>query len=167
MHLRPAVAALTLSCLPLFAMADDASEQTRDELNRHQEEIKNQLADVEYNRRRVVERNIQLAPAEAETFWGIYNNYRGEADKLDTEALALGLDFVRSLQQGTVSEDQALGLQMRVFRLEDRRQQLKETYVERISKEVSPVRALRFLQIETQLDAMALIQTNRSLPLAE
>ncbi|MFV3303726.1 transcriptional regulator [Pseudomonas sp. NY15181] len=167
MHLRPAVATLTLSCLPLFAFADATSEQTRDEMNQHQEEIKNQLADVEYNRRRVVERNIQLAPAEAEAFWGVYNDYRAEADKADTDALALDLDFFRSLQKGTVSEDQARELQRRVFELEDRRQQLKETYVSRIAKEVSPIRALRFLQIENQLDALALIQTTRSLPLAE
>lgn len=81
--------------------------------------------------------------------------------------MALDLDFVRSLQQGAVSEEQARGLQARVFELEDRRQQLKETYVTRIAKEVSPVRALRFLQIEIQLDAMAQIQTSRSLPLAQ
>ncbi|WP_152225860.1 transcriptional regulator [Pseudomonas sp. SCB32] len=167
MHFGPAVAALTFSCLPLFAAAEEASEQARDEMSQHQEEIKNQLADVEYNRRRVMDRNIQLAPAEAEPFWAIYNSYRGEADKVDTDAMALSLDFVRSLQAGTVGEDQAQDLQMRVFQLEDRRQKLKETYVGRISKEVSPVRALRFLQIETQLDALALIQTNRSLPLAE
>lgn len=167
MHLRPAVAALTLSCLPLFACAEEVGEQTRNEMEKHQEEIKNQLADVEYNRRRVVERNIQLAPAEVESFWRIYNDYRSEAGKVDTQALALDLDFVRSLQQGSVSEDQARILQKRVFELEDRRQQLKETYVARIAKDVSPVRALRFLQIESQLDALALIQTTRSLPLAQ
>lgn len=167
MYLRSAIAALTLDSMPLLACAEDASERTRDEMEKHQEEIKNQLADVEYNRRRVVERNIELAPAEAERFWGIYNDYRSEAAKADTQALALDLDFVRSLQQGAVSEEQARGLQARVFELEDRRQQLKETYVTRIAKEVSPVRALRFLQIEIQLDAMAQIQTSRSLPLAQ
>ncbi|TLX78638.1 transcriptional regulator [Pseudomonas nicosulfuronedens] len=167
MHFRPAVAALAFGCLPFFAFADEVSEKTRDEMKRHQEEIKTQLSDVEYNRRRVVERNIQLAPAEAEAFWGIYNIYRAEADKVDTDALALSLDFVRSLERGSVGEEQARDLQKRVFDLEDRRQQLKETYVTRVAKEVSPVRALRFLQIESQLDALALIQTNRSLPLAE
>jgi len=167
MHLRPAVAVLTLSCLPLFVSAEEASERTRDEMESHQEEIKNQLADVEYNRRRVVERNIELAPAEAERFWGIYNDYRNEAGKVDIQALALDLDFVRSLQRGSVSEEQAHELQKRVFELEDRRQQLKESFVSRIAKEVSPVRALRFLQIETQLDALALIQNSRSLPLVQ
>jgi len=71
MYLRSAIAALTLGSMPLLACAEDASERTRDEMEKHQEEIKNQLADVEYNRRRVVERNIELAPAEAERFWGI------------------------------------------------------------------------------------------------
>ena len=50
---------------------------------------------------------------------------------------------------------------------QERRQRLKETYVQRIAKEVSPVRSLRFLQIESQLDALALVQTGRSVPLAE
>lgn len=167
MHLRCAVAALTLSSLPLLACADDASERTRDEMEAHREEIRTELGDVEYNRRQVVERNIQLAPSEAEHFWGVYNDYRSEAAKVDTQALALDLDFVRILQQGAVSEEQARSLQARVFELEDRRQQLKETYATRIAREVSPVRALRFLQIETQLDAVAQIQTARSLPLAQ
>jgi hypothetical protein len=167
MHFRPAVAALTLICLPLFAFADETSDRTHEEMKEHQEEIKNQLADVDYNRRRVVERNIELAPAEAESFWAVYNAYRSEADKLDTEALALSLDFVGGLKDGAVTEEQARDLQRRAFDLEDRRQQLKKSYVDRIAKEVSPIRALRFLQIETQLDAIALLQSNRSLPLAE
>ncbi|QRY79460.1 transcriptional regulator [Pseudomonas sp. PDNC002] len=167
MSLRPTVAAIALGCLPLFVDADEENQQTRSEMEQHQEEIRNELADVEYNRRRVVARNIQLAPAEEEPFWAIYNSYRDEAGKVDTDALALNLDFLQSLKSGSVSEDQARELQMRVFQLEDRREALKQTYVERIAKEVSPVRALRFLQIEAQLDAIALLQTTRSLPLAE
>ena len=167
MHLRPAVAALTLSCLPIFAVAEDASEQTRDEMNRHQEELKNQRADIEYNRRRAVEGNLQLAPAEAEAFWGLYNSYRAEAEPIDTDALALSLDLAHSLERAAMSEEQARELQGRVFGIEERRQRLKETYVQRIAKEVSPVRSLRFLQIESQLDALALVQTGRSVPLAE
>ncbi|MDN6858772.1 transcriptional regulator [Pseudomonas sp. CAN2814] len=167
MYLRSVLASLTLGSLSLFAFADDSNEQTRKVMTQHQEEIRNQIADVEYNRRQVIERNIQLAPAEAEAFWGIYNSYRAEADKLAGESIALEMDFVEALQKGSVGEDQARQLQARVFQLEDRNQKLKETYVERISKEVSPVRALRFLQIETQLDAIAQVQTNRALPLAQ
>lgn len=167
MHLRSIAVISAFTLAPLFAEADETSQKSRDQMTIHQQEIRDGMNEVNQNRRRLIEQNLQLAPAEANAFWDIYGEYRTESDKLDETAIGLSLDFEESFAKGTVSEEQALKLQKRMIDLEDKRQALKETYVKRLSKDVSPIRALRFLQIETLLDGMATVESIRAVPLAQ
>ncbi len=117
-------------------------------MKEHQAQIQNDLADVDYKRKRIVEANMNLTDQEGEKFWPIYNTYRTESDKLSKETLKLLLDYAQAYNSGNVSDDQASKLQKQVLELQDDKQDLKEKYVKRIAENVSPQRALRFLQIE-------------------
>ncbi|MCY1263638.1 hypothetical protein D3C76_662260 [compost metagenome] len=169
MQLRPALAFCALLGLPLAASAADPQPSTSQVMSEHKQEIQNTLADIDYKRRRIVEANMGLAAGESEAFWRIYNSYRTEVEKLNKGTLAIILDYARAYNahQGDITDDQAKKLQERVLDLQEDKQELKEKYVERMAKEVSPKRSLRFLQIEDQLDAVALIETSREIPLVE
>lgn len=152
--------------LPLAAHAEDAPN-SKQVMEQHKQAINNRIADIDYKRKRIVEANMKLTPQETEKFWPIYNSYRTEADKLSKQTLAIIIDYANSYNTGSVSNDDAVKLQKQVLELQDDKQDLKEKYLKRIAKEVSPQRALRFLQIEDQLDAMALLEVSREIPLAE
>lgn len=167
MRLHPALALCAVLSLPFAAHADDQAPSSSQVMSDHKQAIDNRLADIDYKRKRIVEANMKLTPQETEKFWPIYNSYRTEADKLSKETLKIILDYAKSYNTGTVSDEDATKLQKRVLELQDDKQDLKEKYLKRIAKEVSPKRSLRFLQIEDQLDAMALLDVTREIPLAQ
>lgn len=166
MRLHSALAFCAVLALPLAAHADDTPSSSQ-VMAQHKEAINNRLADIDYKRKRIVEANMKLNPQEGEKFWPIYNSYRTEADKLSKKTLSIIIDYAGAYNTGAVSNDEATKLQKQVLDLQDDKQDLKEKYVKRIAKEVSATRALRFLQIEDQLDAMALLEVTREIPLAD
>lgn len=164
MKLRSALAACALLSLPFLAVAQD--NPGKQMLSEHKAMIQNRLADIDYERKALVEDNMGLDEKESEKFWPIYNSYRTEADKLSLEHLALLLDYASAYNQGQVTDEEASKLQKRSLELEEERQELKEKYLKRIAKAVSPKRALRFLQIENQLNAMTVMAVSEDVPLA-
>ncbi|AGI26606.1 transcriptional regulator [Pseudomonas sp. MT3] len=167
MRFHPALALCAVLGLPLTATAADPAPNSNAVMSEHKQAIDNRLADIDYKRKRIVEANMSLDAKETEKFWPIYNSYRTEADKLSKQTLKIILDYAKSYNTGSVSDEDAAKLQKQVLELQDDKQDLKEKYVKRIAKEVSPKRALRFLQIEDQLDAMALLDVTREIPLAQ
>ncbi|WP_374439484.1 transcriptional regulator [Pseudomonas panipatensis] len=168
MRLRSTLALCALLATPLLASADDQTNASgQDVLKEHKAEIQNRLADIDYKRKRIVEANMGLSDKEGEAFWPIYNTYRTEADKLSHESLGLLADYAKSYNTGKVSDQDASKLIKRVEDLQSRRLDLRNKYVARIAKTVSPTRAMRFLQIETQLDAMMVLDVGSQVPLAE
>ena len=146
MSLRPTLALLALVSLPLMAAQNDPQPSSKELMKEHQAQIQNDLADVDY--KRIVEANMNLTDQEGEKFWPIYNTYRTESDKLSKETLRLLLDYAQAYNSGNVSDDQASKLIERVDDLQEDRLELRDKYVKRIAKNVSPKRAMRFLQIE-------------------
>ncbi|MED5609802.1 MULTISPECIES: transcriptional regulator [Pseudomonas] len=167
MPLRPTLALCALLALPLLAVADDQAPNPDQVMSEHKAEIDNRLADIDYKRKRIVEANMNLTDKEGEAFWPIYNTYRSEAEKLSKQHLALILDYARSYNTGKVADADASKLITRAEKLQQMRLDLRNRYITRMAKAVSPTRAMRFLQIETQLDAMALLDVSREIPLAE
>ncbi|HHZ9588766.1 TPA: transcriptional regulator [Pseudomonas aeruginosa] len=167
MSLRPTLALLALISLPLMAAQNDPQPSSKELMKEHQAQIQNDLADVDYKRKRIVEANMNLTDQEGEKFWPIYNTYRTESDKLSKETLKLLLDYAQAYNSGNVSDDQASKLIERVDDLQEDRLELRDKYVKRIAKNVSPKRAMRFLQIEIQLDAIATLEIGRQVPLVE
>ncbi|KAF1052236.1 MAG: hypothetical protein GAK43_02025 [Stenotrophomonas maltophilia] len=147
--------------------ADERAPSADQVLSEHHQQIEQQLADIDYKRERVVEANMKLSDSEAGAFWPIYNTYRSESDKLSRESLKILLDYAHAFNQGTVANDDARALITRVESLQRQRLTLRDQYIERVAQEVSPIRAMRFLQIETQLDAMSVLDVGRQVPLAQ
>ena len=167
MPLRPTLALCALLSLPLLAGAVDQVPSPDQVMSEHKAEIDNRLADIDYKRKRIVEANMNLTGKEGEAFWPIYNTYRSEAEKLSKQHLALILDYAKSYNTGKVSDKDASALLKRAEKLQQLRLDLRNRYIARMAKAVSPTRAMRFLQIETQLDAMALLDMASEIPLAE
>lgn len=157
---------LAFASLPLFAAEGDAPN-TKQVMQEHKAVIQNRLADIDYKRKQIVEANMALTVPEGEAFWPVYNSYRTEADKLSKDAIALLLDYARDYGQGSVSDESAAKLQERLLDLRKDQLALKAKYANRIAKEVSPKRSLRFLQIEEQLDAISLLANTSDIPLVE
>lgn len=139
----------------------------KDVMRQNQAQIQNNLDDADYKRKIVVKNNMGLEGQENEKFWPIYNTYRAEALKINKNILETMIDYGQAYNKGYVTDELATQLLDRIYTLQEDHIELREKYTRRIADAISPKRAMRFLQIETQLDALLDLDISRKTPLAE
>lgn len=89
-------------------------------------------------------------------FWPIYREYELEMSKLGDERLALIREFAASFS--TLNDDVAAKLGAKALELETRRNAAKAQCYEKVKAALSPRTALRFLQVEHQLQLLIDLQ---------
>ncbi|KXK72578.1 MULTISPECIES: hypothetical protein [Pseudomonas] len=166
MLLRTTAMLLAFCSLPLLA-AEHELPSGKDVMRQNQAQIQNNLDDADYKRKIVVKNNMGLEGQENEKFWPIYNTYRAEALKINKNILETMIDYGQAYNKGYVTDELATELLDRIYTLQEDHIELREKYTRRIASAVSPKRAMRFLQIETQLDALLELDISRKTPLAE
>ncbi|WP_085654153.1 MULTISPECIES: transcriptional regulator [unclassified Pseudomonas] len=134
-------------------------------MSENKEKINNQLETQNYKRKRMVESNMALDGAQAETFWPIYTLYRGEMDGLNRDTFQLLLGYARAYGSGAVTDDDASKMIKTYKSLHVKRQMILNRYIDEVADKMSPIIAMRFLQIEEQLDAADILDTGSRIPL--
>jgi hypothetical protein len=102
--------------------------------------------------------------AEDRAFWPIYRDYDLEVSRLADERLRMIRDY--AADYGTLSDERASGLAATALDLETRRNAAKAKCYERVKTALSPRTALRFLQVEHQLQLLIDLQIAAALPVA-
>ncbi|MFJ4192473.1 transcriptional regulator [Pseudomonas sp. NPDC089534] len=134
-------------------------------MSENKEKINNQIETLNYKRKRMVEANMALDGAQAEAFWPIYTRYRNETDGLNRDTFQLLLEYARAYGSGAVTDEDASKM-IKVYKtLHVKRQMLLNRYIDEVAEKMSPVTAMRFLQIEEQLDAADMLETGQRIPL--
>ena len=102
--------------------------------------------------------------AEDKAFWPIYREFDAEMAKLGDERVAMIEEYARNYSKMTDAVATSLGA--KAIDLEARRRAVQAKYYERVQKAMSPVTALRFLQVEHQLQLIVDLQISAALPIA-
>lgn len=97
-------------------------------------------------------------------FWPIYREYDVEMAKLGDERVALIAEYADAYSK--LTDAVADKLASRALNLESRRQAAKAKCYERVKAAMSPRTALRFLQVEHQLQQLIDLQISALLPVA-
>ena len=98
-------------------------------------------------------------------FWPIYREYDLELSKLGDERVALIAEYAANYEN--LTDALAAKLASQALDLEGRRQAVKAKYYERMRSALSPRTALRFLQVEHQIQLLIDLQISASLPIAK
>jgi hypothetical protein len=106
---------------------------------------------------------MEFTGDEAASFWPVYKEYEAERDGIADLRLGLIKDYAASYE--TMTDEKANELAGRALELEGRRFELKKKYYQKLAKEMSPVVAARFLQVENQLNLIIDLELSQSLPL--
>jgi hypothetical protein len=102
--------------------------------------------------------------AEDAAFWPIYREYDAEMSKLGDERVALIAEYADNYSKMT--DAVADKLATKAIELEGKRQAVKAKCYERVKAALSPLTAMRFLQVEHQLQLLIDLQIAASLPIA-
>jgi hypothetical protein len=121
-------------------------------------------ADVRAQKVAIITEVMGFTDEEDKAFWPIYRQYDLDMSKLGDERTALIEEYARSYS--TLTDATAEKLAAKALDLEARRQAAKAQCYERVKAAVSPRTALRFLQVEQQLQLLIDLQISAMLPVA-
>jgi len=120
-------------------------------------------SDVRAEKVAILTELMEFSEAEDAAFWPVYREYDAELAKLGDERVALIAEYARNYD--TLTDDQADSLGKRALDLEARRQAVKAKYYDKVRAALKPRTALRFLQVEHQLQLLIDLQISAALPI--
>jgi hypothetical protein len=122
-------------------------------------------SDVRAQKIAIITEVMGFTDAEDKAFWPIYREYDLEMSKLGDERVAMIEEYARNYSKMTDATADTIGA--RAIDLEARRRAVQAKCYDRVKKALSPRTALRFLQVEHQLQLLIDLQISASLPLVQ
>jgi hypothetical protein len=118
---------------------------------------------VQAERKMVVAKNMNLTEAEAEGFWGVYNDYQNDLRKVyDRRSQALQ-ELAEHFEHLTDEKAQALLKQYLDF--QEQRVKMRKSYLKKFGKVIPPKKVVRYYQIENKIDTIIDFGLSRGVPL--
>ncbi len=161
----------TIAALVLLAATGVAGHEQTPPTTEQDTKTLNLSAYAELIRRDVVAQKVVIitevmgfTEAEDAAFWPIYREYDAEMAKLGEERVAMIAEYSSTFE--TITDAIAEKLATRALDLETRRQAARARCYDRVKNALSPRTALRFLQVEHQLQLLIDLQIAASLPIA-
>lgn len=155
--------AAVLASVPVAAQQTPTAAQTR------QANIKAYVdllrRDIKSEKVGILTQLMGLNADESAKFWPVYNEYDKELTKLGDEKVALVRTYAENY--GSMTPEVASRLALGALDIESRRTDLKRQYFRRLSQDLNPILAARFVQIENQLEKIVDLQISSSLPIVE
>ena len=161
----------TMGAVVVLSMAGSLGAQSPAPADRQQDTTLNLSAyaellrsDVRTLKVAIITEVMGFTEAEDGAFWPIYRDYDLEMSRLADERVRVIRDY--AADYGTLSDERAASLAATALDLETRRHAAKAKCYERVKMALSPRTALRFLQVEHQLQLLIDLQIAAALPVA-
>jgi hypothetical protein len=122
-------------------------------------------SDVHAQKVAIITEMMDFTEAEDKGFWPVYRECEADLSKLGDERIALIADYAE--HYSTLTDAQADQLATKALDLEARRQAAKAKCYDRVKKVLPPKTAVRFLQVEHQLQLLIDLQVSASLPVVK
>lgn len=111
----------------------------------------------------LIEKALNLTPAEHDAFWREYYPYEAELTKIYDERYRIIRDYAANYEN--MNNDIADNLALRSLKIRDDRNDLFRKYYNRIKKATSPIIAGQFLQIENELNLLSDLKISTETPI--
>lgn len=144
--------------LPPPVIAQDKGGDTNMEILRQK---------IKADKKLVVAANMQLTEAEAKKFWPIYEAYQNDLEKLNQRLGKLIVEYAAVYNKGSVPDATAKKLLNESLAIEEAELKMKRSYVPKLEKAVSEMKAARYIQIENKIRAIIRYELAAQVPLVE
>ncbi|QZE12985.1 hypothetical protein K4L44_10330 [Halosquirtibacter laminarini] len=149
---------LLLISFLLLIVSSVTAQVTKGELEIIKSELKTEKKDL-------VRKNMNLVSDEADIFWPIYNKYQNEKSVIMDQRIKILKKYADEYL--IIKEDDAKKIALEQFKLSKKATALRQKYFKIISKKMSPVYAIRFLQIDRQIDLLVEMKIYENMPLMQ
>ena len=120
--------------------------------------------DVKKSKAQIMGEVMQLDADQAQKFWPIYKEFETELAKLGDQVVAAIRSYAENY--GKLTDATADQLAGKVLTIEQQRNTLKKKYYDRMKSSLGGITAMRFLQVENQLERLVDLQIAAQLPIA-
>ena len=145
---------LALSINPVLAQDKGAPQLTSAEW----------LAKIQADKKGVVEKSLNLTPAEAKKFWPLYDKFQRELDVPHREYSLAVRDYIAA--EKSMTDANATRLARVVLAAQVTEAKMREKHFKEASKVLPGVKAARYMQIENKIQAIQRYETAKAIPLA-
>jgi hypothetical protein len=121
--------------------------------------------DLRKGRSQVMGEVLRLDTEQAQKFWPIYKEFETELTKIGDQIVAVMNTYVANYDK--MPDSLADKLANSVLSIEQQRNTIKKKYFDRLRNSVGAVTAMRFLQVENQLERLVDLQLAAQLPVSE
>lgn len=120
---------------------------------------------IQSERRAIVEAAVKPAPNQAEAFWKVYWEYRGQVSALGDRMVALIEEFAKA--EASLNDQQAERMTAESLAIQKEAAELKERYTRKLKDILLPKQIARWVQVENKLDAVINYEIAAAIPLDE
>jgi hypothetical protein len=128
------------------------------------DEVRSELSD---GKAALINQVMRLSRDEGIIFWPIYNEYEDELFTLGDQRVELMRKLVKSQTDQSLDNATARSLSNDWFKFESQRLELVRKYHERIAKELSPLHAAQFAQVEHRVATVIDLLLASDMPLIQ
>lgn len=115
------------------------------------------------DKRGLVEKNMQLSPAEAKVFWPIYDSYQKQLDDIVQRQNRVVLDYVNA--ESSLTDANAKRMARELVAADADEQKLRERTMRKMIAVLPAKKAVRYMQIENKLSAINRVDIAERIPL--
>jgi hypothetical protein len=108
---------------------------------------------------------MQLDTEDSQKFWPIYKEFETELSRLGDQVVSAVMTYADNYDK--MNDSLADQLATRVLDIERERNALKSKYYKRFRAAMGGITAMRFLQVENQLERLVDLQVASQLPVAQ
>ena len=147
-------------CLVLFA--SPLMAQSDDEIEAYVEMLR---SDLRTEKVELIEEFMDFSDEEAEHFWPIYRKYDRELRKINDQRIELIREYGKNYFE--MKDDMATELAKRSIDLEIKRAYVRKEYFRKFRHALPAKTAVKFLQLERQIELLVQVQIASDLPFIE
>jgi len=158
MRLYAALAAFTLGMSLVCAEPTQGQELTAGSMDALR-------AQLDLDKRGVVEANLILTESQAAGFWPIYEEYQRELEAIDARVVKLVNEYVDNYKNGTITDALARRMIGEATALDEAEVALRKKTLMKLDGVVPAIEAARYLQIENKIRAVVKFDLAETIPL--
>jgi hypothetical protein len=122
-------------------------------------------SDIRSSKAQIMGAVMQLDSDDATKFWPVYKQFEDELAKIGDQVTSLVHDYVVKYYE--ITPTVADGLATKLLSLEGQRNELKRKYYQKMKSATDSITAMRFLQVENQLERLIDLQIASELPVVQ
>jgi hypothetical protein len=122
-------------------------------------------SDIKRERTDIINRVMEFSADDAAAFWPLFKEYQTKMDAIGDENVAFIKEYAGVYW--SLTNPQAKSIGERWFELRLREHKLRQEYFEKFAGALSPVQALKIMQLDHRLDLVIDMQIANELPMVE